>query len=1261
MADSRKRIRHQLEQPVEILGDPYREPLTDTLGPQPEEPSVFDSFFSAASSANLTAEAARAYEGLTRFAPEQDFDPISAIGRDEKLKKWILPLMDQDEAVSEAVLLTTSTQELNLLADQMVAKAERLQVAFDNGITPGIAGMFAGSILDLPSLIPGVALVKGLTTVGRAAQSARAVGATRLGMFGAAEQAAFVGLESVTDPTVTGEEVILQTLAAGGIGAGLGAAFPALAGVRRFDPTPEAAEEALAKAPRTTDGVAPESAGAAATPAGAGTDLPAGPRGPKGPALSSPSQRVWANAAIARDQLIEKGYTSMASAFDVAGRIVRFAGATQDEVAGRTVRTHDTAEDVFKEVQEETGSLARQTRHAWQDTLQQMYGTKMPIRMRDVKHFGVSYKLPKRAITESEFRYLADEVAYARFHGEDIGAILDEIPDLTPPQRDVLEKALDAQAARDNDYYDVWRRRIIEDGLANESQLPRGPYRPQRYNIPNVQQHAQEFEDWLRIVMHEEPPASFLEAEGFVQPGGSYRDLLASDPEAAEDARFAFIGKNARELERKAEESLKAAQAELKDGQEELEITRMQRKADRLSARIKKMADGKEKRKAERALLRLDQDIKSRVEDWQHWTGRQMTATELQTMAKRAAQRQKSEAYQKRKIKRAETKVTDAEGRLLAAARKADTETDISAIRMKILGKGQPGNVTGPTPNRFGFLDEDFDLPEAQRLMPRMFDLSRGYIRRMESTKKFLTHDSAQSASHHVQQVGSRWALKKALNGESTPAVLERLSVQFDEDIKAAQKAGDTKAARQIEKMRKETMEDLTTMIARFTGTEPGSHGTGAFWSSQITRMNVVSMLGSALFTVFADIMTLEFASGRVGGAFRTMFRGMKNSGLMNSLKELEQDELAAWIRGIDALYQSDLRQLNLNTIADVDVERGLGVPGSPLWEASRVLDQGTEAGARLMMRANLMNHWNAFLGTASREALLVDSIKEFGRWDKLSKAAKTRYARLGIGEEEAKEIAALFDKYHVKVPVRFGAPVKLPDFDKWRDAGHERAAYLFKKMVRVRGEESILNPRFGNMPHLMSSPTGRVIMQFMSFPYEAQGSFIRPAMQSPGDPGLYSAITIGLSMSILGDFLRHASRGDGDEWLERLEDPEGWAQILYTAVIRSPLAFGVMDRVAEGGLKMGGRPVNDMIEDMGGRRLIPQPGKFAEQDILGTVLGPTAGQAERIFGLGQVGLGAVTDPDDRERLLTRGIRAAPFSSLFYIRAAEAYLTGEFD
>ena len=135
-----------------------------------------------------------------------------------------------------------------------------------------------------------------------------------------------------------------------------------------------------------------------------------------------------------------------------------------------------------------------------------------------------------------------------------------------------------------------------------------------------------------------------------------------------------------------------------------------------------------------------------------------------------------------------------------------------------------------------------------------------------------------------------------------------------------------------------------------------------------------------------------------------------------------------------------------------------------------------------------------------------------------------------------------------------------------------------------------------------------------------------------------------GLLYAGLGDWARHALRGEGDTWIEQAETPEGWTQIMYTSYVRSPLASGFQGPLLELATKAASEPLNNILESNGLRPMVPGSGKFKDANILSVLAGPTGTQARRLFGLTNSALGAIDDPEKRETALRQGIHAMPFS-----------------
>ena len=1217
--------------PIARAATALDQPITTPQGidlDQPQDASIGTSLRSAFVSGNSVAAGLRARRTLNAtFPPAEGFDPAEHIrGAEERRLDFLLPLIEADEGIADEVALTQSPEELDFLAETIHGNQERLGEAFENGALVGVSGMLAGGMIDLPTLLGGAG-IKALATTARSLNAARVAGAARIAAVGAAEATTVTALEALSDPSIGASELALSAGAGAGFGAALGGAFPrAIANVT--DETVEVLADDVAD---VVNAGRPLSAGAAAVQETA-------PAQGSSPGLSrllpfprSPKARILQMATQARDQLAPSGYTAGSRAFGIMNRLFRFEIPMVEEVGGVAGR-QPSAQSIYEDLQLNGSEHFLQSQRTHREMLKDVYGNSgLTIRRRS----GGGIPVPGHRITMDEFGAMSDELAQMRADG--LKWELPEHLDLTDEQRETLRKHISKRADADDAFYEQWGRWEVETGLLAEEDLIPG-YRPQRWDVEEILDNPSEFEDFLIRVFHEEPPADFLAKNGWTSAGEDFAALSKRDPDAAENAVADYAGQNRDRLEQARERRVVELEADLKTtrgaGVTET-IEKLGQRQEQLAQRIqaRQEAVGKARTEAgrlrsEKALARAEADLADVQRKLKRVKRKSTSIAALDNLIRRGSpENAKKIAELKKDLKKAEEALDNVQNL-------KDPGTIASEVRQQL---------TGSRRLNLGFVDHNL-VRDTGRLKRRQIQLSK--FRNTDDARRFLRRNSEEARQAFIRDVGPRIALRQAFGTDDFDDILKQMDETFAGDRRRAVSRGDTKAVKLLDAQSRQYREDLEQALKVFTGKVTLDGSVGAhFFASQLARVNVVSMLGSVFASLVADLAVKQNAGGKLGTVVKNLAATRQTRRILKQLEKSGQDSLRALILGTSNVYNT--RIANLVDIDDLASPRGLDSPHSWLRNASRGLDKTTTVASQLMMRLNFMNWWNRWQRSTFGVTYIDEVRQDVTKFGSLSKDLRTFYARHGIDAEMARRIDELYQKHVVTVE---GVP--LPDEAAW-SAADPAALRAYRQAVNGAANEAIIDPSLGDTPWLQSRPVGRLILQFSGFPYAAQNKFLRPAVQAR-NANTAVALTMALALGALSDGLKAAIRGDVDGHFERIEENPG--QLLYGAWVRSPLAVGPSATLAEFGIKAFGRRGNDLAEATLGIRPLPQSTKFQERGALTTLLGPSFGTAERVVSLAQLGLGGVTDENERALLARRAASMAPYASLFYIRWLSNFL-----
>jgi len=1253
----------------------------DATIPQTFEPDArndvgyFESLGAAFADNGIVTGAAKAGKANLEQEPLVDdfsYDIQGHLEGEPELLKTFQPFLDdpasnQSEAVLGLLENSRSEEETRRIAQALIENQENAEIARANGWVPQALGFVGGIGVDVAATILMTGGAAAGPLVARTGVSARALAAGRVAALGAVEGGLERGAQSLTNPLVTDRD-ILTAVGFGGLGGGaLGALFPRFIGnVRQFDEAMEPrrySEDAI-------DAVIDQrrqaqSVGAARSPDAVPSAGPAIGGGSKVAGRVPGTSKTAANIIRSPKRVITDIGARAAKTGDQAGlafynlmnRAVRLGVTNAEEVGGKSARAA-TVQDYMDQ-----GHVERTARSV-------AATSEYNAAMKEVFDIGPGYtrtaintaitpggtRLRAKFITQEEYEAMADEFSIANHEGN--LELVDIIPEsvatkLTTAQRDALKSHIEATAAREDDFYQTWGEREVAAGLLKEEELIPG-YRPQRWNADEVENNPDEFEALLLEAFQATPDETFIQQfvtkglddveEAILGEGETFAQLKTRDPELADEIldewnaavrdeaiekRIKVVDKREAEIKRLRGKSLQEIEERIRTnrGKAERLLTRYQRQLENLGPDPE--APGRER------LVELIGKTEKRLgdEEAKYTLLRQQTATvdQIDDFIRRFGDNK-----QKRKLpkaRRAVAKATRAETKALA---RRTVREQIAEVRRAILARQSP----------FAFLD-DAAITSSSRFQRRNIHLGRQ--RHTPAARKLLRTSTQDARIAYDSSVGAQVGLRKVF-GEGGREIdgVNYVQVQIDKALEGYEEALKTATGArrvQLQKDQKRNRALAQRMFAELTGADMSVARLEGTFSQAVRGLNTLNSamaLGGVVIASIGDAAVTSMAGGQLGTGFRAMWRGPRVQKHLRAIAA-DDDQMAVIMQGLSTLEMGRFR-----AFADLDYT-DISMPGGRWGKVQRMVDDL----AVLEGHANFLSMWSKWIrgGFGLDFARQIDG--HFADYGKLSPGLKGFYAKLGIDDVAAGEIADLMNRSHRKY---VNGKLRIPDSDAWVKAGRDDLLTKYKIAMKAAGDEAMLDPGIGDRPFMRANALGRLILQFQSFMFTASDRFIGPLVQNfqlnPTEVRPYFAALAAVGTGIMVDGLKASVRGDGEEW-ERSWDAEGGLRDhLWAGMLRSPIMAGASSTLTDIAFNNFGRGINEAV----GTKIVPQPrSRFQEQQGLFALAGPVPSTLLKTFpAIAQKILDG--DFDDARKMAMRKI---PVINTFYLQALARIAEGE--
>lgn len=461
--------------------------------------------------------------------------------------------------------------------------------------------------------------------------------------------------------------------------------------------------------------------------------------------------------------------------------------------------------------------------------------------------------------------------------------------------------------------------------------------------------------------------------------------------------------------------------------------------------------------------------------------------------------------------------------------------------------------------------------------------------------------DVMKMMTRYHDDLSGRIAVQKTLGTQNIEDVVKEIGDDYDSQIAKHQQAGNVKAADALLRMRQKNIDDVRVLFDKVTGkARPGGQGEESvvWWADTLRTLVYVGAAGGFVYSAVQDsatamLVAAPFLPGLVrhAGSYRKLLKLAK-------AHDPEAKELKLILSSLEGSMHLPSEGSFLGEIAKHG-ELGFGDPKARAWSSK------VEHALRVTSdRVNALSGLAKWSDLVRRTAALVQlsNLSEHAKhYDTLSPGKRANLASLGIGAPEAKRLGQLFAKHGRKVEGVF-----TPGTTKWLDEpdGQEMVDVLQRALTLTQRRASYV-PGYGAVPNLMGKWYGAMLLQFQSYAFQFTHSFILAGTQrllTTGDLTFLGAAATQLATTVLVSQVRAAMRG---------EDTEDWSQAKWASeIVNRSGALGFLAPYADAGIKLGGKPFNDLV----GAEVFEASSKYRNNNVVGSLLGPTVGYGNSVF-----------------------------------------------
>ena len=470
--------------------------------------------------------------------------------------------------------------------------------------------------------------------------------------------------------------------------------------------------------------------------------------------------------------------------------------------------------------------------------------------------------------------------------------------------------------------------------------------------------------------------------------------------------------------------------------------------------------------------------------------------------------------------------------------------------------------------------------------------------------------------------ISKRLSLRKVFGSETSDDVVSGVRDEYDHMISQARKntklKNPTKHVAKLIKERDNRIKDIQGLWERHLGIHalPDSAEGGLHWSLQKLRAwNFIKYGTGFLVSSLTDPASVALTSG-----FHAMSRDTMRA-TRRSFKGMRSEEIRRLaIMSERVLHNS--RTLKIADVSDIASMSGLGDKGTIKHGLTSTVDRAIQGLSDTASVASGMVWWNTRLKALGMMEMQHNLVGLMQRYDDLlqkasagNKKAELEIAKLasvGIGEEQARRIAAMMKKHP---PQKFQGIFEL-EMSRWIDEG-ELGAQAYSDVLfalRRTANRAVMTPGNGETPLFMSTAFGKTYMQFQTYGFVALNRFITPALQrgmsyNDMDAFLSMALAAGLGTVVVSakDWLRtgEIKERNAGEWAYDVLDRSGYLMYL---TIPSALAFNAAN------VYLGTKSAPSRYANLNNQwQLLLGPSGSSVADALGAGQGALYGDAEQV------------------------------------------------
>jgi hypothetical protein len=234
-----------------------------------------------------------------------------------------------------------------------------------------------------------------------------------------------------------------------------------------------------------------------------------------------------------------------------------------------------------------------------------------------------------------------------------------------------------------------------------------------------------------------------------------------------------------------------------------------------------------------------------------------------------------------------------------------------------------------------------------------------------------------------------------------------------------------------------------------------------------------------------------------------------------------------------------------LHVLDDLQHVGGVGPRGSLKQRVTSAVDRVTNTLTQRMNVYSGMYAWNTMGKTTAAIAAMSKLRDMLPNYAGLKAGQKAELAVLGIGETEAKTLAKFFGKHGKDVDGVFD-----PNAHLWhQEAGGADAHKQLRIAVRRIMDRAQMSPGVGDLPNLMGTTLGKLMLQFGSFGFASINRFLVPATQRlmlNGDAQAAQSFAILFGMASFVSTIRAYMNGkdpakySAEQWTKEVLDRSG-------------------------------------------------------------------------------------------------------------------------